>query len=246
LPMVPSAKSANAWPVPKWGNGGFMTRLIGLGWFAMVLAAGAAGCGDDASNGGPDGGDDGGECAALGAGCVNADDCCSDHCSESGICVGAFGECSAVTQDCEDDADCCSGNCGGSGECVKAEGMCKIEALSCDTTYECCSGMCSNELCVPPAGVCQPFGNDCSSNAQCCSGICNGTCQIGALLLCQNLGADCDGGIGSCCSENCGAITNTCVLKAGDCKATGAGCSADFECCDGSCGEDNTCAAPIS
>lgn len=108
---------------------------------------------------------------------------------------------------------------------------------ACARPSDCSSKYCKDALCTcnkPDRGYV------CASNADCCAGACSkGTCvsaaapDAGSQLpfdggsLCAAIGATCGGAAGGCCFGICNK-TCSCVTGLDD-------CSADTDCCSGSC-----------
>ncbi|MGH9883959.1 MAG: hypothetical protein ACREBE_00405, partial [bacterium] len=131
-------------------------------------------------------------CCAPRAGlCQHNAECCSNSCTEDGVCQGKLND------PCQFDGDCVSGVCV-NGSCGKAHGT-----GPCRLNEDCLSNVCSNGFCesglgdicfLPedcaegtcpstapglPAVCCLTTGQHCSTNSQCCSGECyeGGTCD---------------------------------------------------------------------
>jgi hypothetical protein len=209
----------------------------------VALSAIALACSDPEEGGGPPSG----QCAARGAHCYAAEECCSNACS-SELCVDPVGSCQDLGEACADASDCCTGSC--------IDAKCALPVVlgqvgdSCAANEACASGLCdagkcvSSDYCRPVAAECnpaQPFGG----NPACCTRSCtpDGTSSLGgkcAVDACKTIGTDC-ALPSECCSGtgSCGSATSgTCQpVPSGisSCKTLGEACAAGTECCSKNC-----------
>src|SRR5690606_7830081 len=170
--------------------GGTMIRRSFLIIAMTALSLFAIACGDDGKPSAPDGGD----CLALAAACTSGAECCSEHCSEEGICATppVTPQCEDVGGACEAGDACCSGNCSAGGICVGEFGVCAALSEDCESDVDCCSGSCGPaSKCILAEGSCRIAALSCTSNHQCCSGRCASGVCVPPIGVCQPLNASC-------------------------------------------------------
>jgi hypothetical protein len=164
------------------------------------------------------------DCAYMWSACKDNADCCSDVCTNNGIC-----NCGTTGKVCHDNGDCCGGPCL-SGICA-----CSGAADGCTQNSDCCSN-----ICVGVACACAAFNVDCTRDTGCCSGICDsGKCACsGAGVACQ--------GDSECCSNLCSdglcacAVTGSSCQNGGDC-CCGVCVSGACGCAEGTCQPNQVC-----
>jgi len=119
-------------------------------------------------------------CAADGADCAAAGDCCSDNC-DAGVCAAA---CGTSGQGCESGADCCSGVCTDTSKTCADQCTIgpELHGPPCERDLDCCEGqgVCIIGLCYPenlgcsmPGAPCNPDeGQFCCFDDACLDGAC--------------------------------------------------------------------------
>jgi hypothetical protein len=148
-----------------------------------------------------------GDCATCGEGeTLDLETC---HCAGEGACICTR---EALGEPCEDHTDCCSGLCVGAEEA--GQGRCTDPREYFEYPY-----------CVPEGAFCLNE-NDIPGLNQCCSGVCTDCACVGGAPVCRELG-DPDCASGCCGSAVC--VSSGCCLDRGDL------CTANSECCSGSC-----------
>lgn len=184
------------------------------------------------------------DCAGPGDSCSADSDCCQGSCSDQGVCycedpsrpiIGC--SCDTGTEDACGDSTvqcCATGNIpGGPGICTSSSvgcnptGQCADPGDSCSADSDCCQGSCSDQ------GVC--FCDDPSRpiiGCSCSTGTEN-PCGDSTVLCCAT--GNTPGGPGVCTSSSVGCN------PAGECAFAGDPCSADSDCCEGSCSQDGVC-----
>jgi hypothetical protein len=134
----------------------------------------------------------------------------------------------SLHQPCQEDGDCCSGSCNTGTNLCDNGFNCLVIGATCNTADECCSGTCTGDTC----GDCEcvPVDGSCTTADDCCGGPCS-YFPDAEEYLCGELGGEGGAGGGGCVPAQC--------------KAEGAPCSGNGECCSGLCGggEFLTCTA---
>ena len=82
-------------------------------------------------------------CKAIGSGCTNDEDCCSNHCDKDTMECSEKPPCRGDFESCDYNGQCCRGNCIVRGENVPRCLNCKLAGVGCSTPLECCGGICS-------------------------------------------------------------------------------------------------------
>jgi hypothetical protein len=150
------------------------------------------------------------------------------------------GPCRGSAAVCAGHGDCCSGRCEpvtGVAE-TRCMSACFSDGVACQKALDCCSLGCFNGKCG--GGLCKVESESCASNAECCSNICmGGQCQIDlANRNCRPTGETCTSGSGrGCCTDVCdeSADPKRCLFGDQTCRAQGAACTANDQCCRGVC-----------
>ncbi len=178
-------------------------------------------------------------CAPHAAPCNKSLDCCSRFCV-GGACVDP-NLCSKPEVDCTKSSSCCSGRCvhdtGGSDmECSE---YCFVDGVACTRAYDCCTLGCFGGICG--GDVCHVSGQTCTANAECCSNLCaSGKCELDPAATCREPGETCSSAAGGGCCYGCDPATQRCQIDPQQCRAQGAPCSSDANCCKGVCMPDAT------
>jgi hypothetical protein len=175
-------------------------------------------------------------CLEKGQGCTASADCCTGRCDQ-GVCL-APGTCSGPGVSCTARSECCSGRCEpvpGSGRrsCLN---YCLPVGAACTWSLDCCAMACRGGVCV--AGhSCIVVGQDCVDGAECCSGFCSADADAGQSGLCTADPAAPCSPTGEACGACCGACdaVGRCDFGPGSCRAIGALCEQDGDCCVGQC-----------
>jgi len=169
-----------------------------------------------------------GACGVEPRACDDGDACTVDGCDPASGCTAAPRACDdgdACTIDgCDPAAGCVhtavscdDGNACTADACVA--GSCTSVSISCDD-----GNACTTDTCDPASGCRHDVlncgdGNLCTIDA-CAAGTCTHT-----AVACSN---------GDSCADSCDALTGSCVW-APCCRAVGASCTANSQCCSGSC-----------
>jgi hypothetical protein len=138
---------------------------------ALLAAALGAACSDPVAPT-PDAGV---TCAADGATCSAAADCCSYHCA-GGTCGVPINDCTEDNQSCISDLECCSALCDNAGFCglPGGPGTCRDEDTACQQNSDCCTYHCVSGTCTFPINGCTLDYVTCALPGDCCSGVCSG------------------------------------------------------------------------
>lgn len=191
------------------------------------------------------GGDDAGRICCNGGCCAAGADCVGGTCQA--ICTALGARCSEELQCCQDGSTFCADTC------------CHDVGDSCASNVECCTGQCRDgeTCCAPPGSSCtnegdcctaglgdcrldvggktcrclQP-GEQCRNSEECCGqDVCvNGTCQTGTCLPPRSV---CRSGF-DCCTDGSTACATAGGIDFVCCRANGAACAVQADCCDGS------------
>jgi len=163
---------------------------------------------------------------------------------------GVPGVCSGADVACTTHGDCCSGRCEpvtGAGR-VACTNYCFADGAACTRAQDCCSLGCFGGKCG--GGLCRVYNEACTTNAECCSNICTGgLCAIDRSNTdCRPTGETCTSGPGSgCCTDVCNESLDPprCMHAVDTCRAQGAACMRDQDCCRGVCDPaTKTCKTP--
>jgi hypothetical protein len=163
---------------------------------------------------------------------------------------GASGLCKGPATDCAASTDCCSGRCEPVTGVAKTQctDFCFADGAPCQRALDCCGLGCFGGKCG--GGLCKVESEGCAANAECCSNICQGgQCQIDQPNRdCRPTGETCTSGSGrGCCTNVCDETVDPkrCAFGAETCRAQGAACTKDNDCCRGVCDPaSRTCRTP--
>jgi len=185
-------------------------------------------------------------CAAPGASCATAGDCCQGDC-KGGTCA-----CSSDTSNPWAGCDCTAGDASSCGDGL----------VCCPTTNDPSGpGICAPTTtgCVPPP-QCIESGDACAKNGDCCDGLvcCTASGDTGGPGTCTATAKcvhECSSGPGGTCESNADCCVGKCDLNAGICYCSDparpdVGCPCqpgDSSACGGQpdlCCTNGTCASP--
>jgi hypothetical protein len=113
--------------------------------------------------------------------------------------------------------------------CTSNEQCCALAGETCSTVAECCN-FGGYPQCNGQGRCCVRRGGPCTGAAECCSGICSGT-QCAATPD------------GSSCVDalECASFPYADCANGVCCRLQGQACSANTECCGGTCRMNGTC-----